>query len=179
MGGAVAEGAQKVNRAAEYRARMRRKVTLPGSGMEVEVRSGSLTAFIYGGSLPAPMLSVIQDMASGQKAGRENEPELARLMDLVLVHYVVDPMLVAPVETGGEGQPGVEPVYHYTLPDLKEGELGTWELLDADKFELFGMAMSDAGLGATSAASFRAVPAEQGASADPGPGSTEVSPASE
>jgi len=176
MGAAVAEGAQTVSRAAEYRKRMLKTVTLDASGMEVKVRAGSMVTFVYGGSLPAPMLGLVTELQAGKPMNKSGEPDLARLMDLVLVHYVVDPALVAPVETGGEGEPGKPPVYHYALPALKDGELGTWELLDSDKFQLFALAMSDTGFGAATADSFRPVPTQSDASDGPGPVGAEVSP---
>lgn len=180
MGGEMETGASApkggTSLAQQYIETVTRRVKLP-SGAFVVIRRGSLLDFLFSGSIPAPLLSLLMKGRRGvaqdqQEMSQEEQRQFAIGIGMLCSFVVHEPTVVPMIlkEDGTVEKPPVDPA---------KNEIGAWQLTDDDKMFLYTLAMTDAGVGEETESKFPPVSGEQTRSAGPAPDGEGVQPAAE
>lgn len=180
MGGELETGASApkggTSLAQQYIETVTRRVKLP-SGAFFVIRRGSLLDFLFSGSIPAPLLSLLMKGRRGiaqdqQEMTEEQQRQFAIGIGMLCGFVVHEPKVISMVlkEDGTVEKPPVDPT---------NNEIGAWQLTDDDKMFLYTLAMTDAGVGEETESKFPAVLAEQAGSAGATPTGEGIQPAAE
>jgi hypothetical protein len=115
------------------------------SGGRFKVERASLMDFVYGGSIPTPLLSTIASLGTRSLDDPAEMRKYLDAMNAIVLHVVLDPTVVQPQQQ--DGKTVYVDRHGREHARLGPGMLPIDRIRDIDKMAVWRFAMADAGLG--------------------------------